>query len=1494
MKRAMTLWMLLCVLLCGGAAAAVPEAIIFHDPFERLVDKKGVQYCAPTVQAEGAPGGQIVGKGKGKTVPGKKNQALQLTDDTRIIYQNVGHINPLGGSAAFWIKLNFDPNERNEKTRTILRNQMFLTFQAPGKGYFMLYTTLKDVNYIVRNNQRNTLAHGRIAMRWEKDAWHYIEVRWGKQIEMWIDGEKKLAKPWEGIFGPLQIEQEKLRLVIGHPSPNNVLSEFTLDELVICAPALRSVAVRPRMALPLLEGAPTLDGKLDEAFWKQAGKVTGFVAFAKRELKPVQSSVRAAYTKEGLYIGAQLGLPDGRRPAASLTERDASIYREDTLEMFFQPLEFEPSYYQLMASAIGTQMDLTSAPGQRPNMAFNPDWQVKTSATGGEWVAEIFFPFKVFGLTAPPKAGTVWRGNFVLDSVNGFPGASSWAFTDGNFTNPVTFGELLFTGQARTLRLESISGYREGNLTADFRLVGPFPPAITVQGRVYDEAGMSQHEQSVRMNDSKTISITKHNLQAGAYTAHINAVDEAGTHYFSQSVIFSPEKRFSLTVENYPYAGEAVCRAGVGAFQKQAKRVEFRLLSPQGKTLSTTTVKNFRKAVAAGIIKTDALAPAEYAVEAAALDTNGKVIEMTRQTLKIFPRPKWWKNTLGLDHSVPPPWTPVAATTGGYGVWGRDYQFGGAIFPKQITSQNVPLLAGAPRMTLKAGGKTVDLAALRATGAPEQHPDVVTLSAVAEAAGVSVQATGALEFDGCYRYDVTLTPKGPTRLEALTLELPFPRAVGRFLLVSNGMSSSITEITKPFQGGFSPYLWLGNDDMGLAVFTESDQYWQPHDGRMIEVVPSGDTTLLRLNIIRQPLTITQPATLTFGLMASPVQPLPEKNVVFRHLIYNGPEKLVWPDFLTYPAGLRLSTQAGTVEFLVKWTERGNRQHVELFNLLPAKSGITALDCYVNRGQIAVRLGKQVLLLARRTIKVDAFTHIAFTWSADQVALYVAGERVATAKPSAEFTQALKGAAAPGGKLRFGCRQEHRGETAIVLDDIRLSSAARYTGEKFAVPTAPLTKDAKTVLLDPLNETFVPDGQDAWTAAGGVPSIGCRFVPGAHGQGLQIEVAPVRDAGDVSKNLGATFGLAWNWNTNGRSQFGWPPVLMGPVGTNVPDRIKRFHEDGLQIMPYHAYPAIGGPSPLVEQFGHEWARKPISILPYPPPEGHYMLNASLSAKGFADYLTAGAAWAMENLGFDGIYTDGIGGVERSQNLYQRAGYIDAEGNPRPTVPIFGAREAMKRLYRVVKARKRDGLVVNHVSYNLMLPTMSFSDIYYTGEHEDYTNLSHVRLRFSSKPWGLQASLLGASSHIYSSLHIMVGLIHGTPLMGHGPVSRNDEGRKLMNLRKAYLDFGIRDAQWVPYFRNEDAQQRFCKGADPKVKTSLYYYTGKRALLIIANFNKQDKIVDLQLSLDAMGLNGKKLKGETTLTKTPVSLAGDGRLSVPVRSQSFVLVTISTDN
>jgi len=70
-------------------------------------------------------------QGKAALVGGVKGKALRLSGDSRIVYPDLDAINLLGGELSFHVKLDFDPTARNEKTRTVLRNQIFLNLRAP-------------------------------------------------------------------------------------------------------------------------------------------------------------------------------------------------------------------------------------------------------------------------------------------------------------------------------------------------------------------------------------------------------------------------------------------------------------------------------------------------------------------------------------------------------------------------------------------------------------------------------------------------------------------------------------------------------------------------------------------------------------------------------------------------------------------------------------------------------------------------------------------------------------------------------------------------------------------------------------------------------------------------------------------------------------------------------------------------------------------------------------------------------------------------------------------------------------------------------------------------------------------------------------------------------------------------------------------------------------------------------------------------------------------
>lgn len=78
-------------------------------------------------------------------------------------------------------------------------------------------------------------------------------------------------------------------------------------------------------------------------------------------------------------------------------------------------------------------------------------------------------------------------------------------------------------------------------------------------------------------------------------------------------------------------------------------------------------------------------------------------------------------------------------------------------------------------------------------------------------------------------------------------------------------------------GSFLPYLWVGNPDMGLCWFADTDQGWVRGDSATpaveIRQVNAAQCTELRINFIAAPTTITAPRNIVFGLQATPVKPL---------------------------------------------------------------------------------------------------------------------------------------------------------------------------------------------------------------------------------------------------------------------------------------------------------------------------------------------------------------------------------------------------------------------------------------------------------------------------------------------------------------------------------------------------------------------------------------------------------------------------------------------
>lgn len=1410
-----------------------------------------------------------------KQVSGPDGMALQLIEENQIVFPPSSIISQWAGEMSCKLRFDFDPTARTKENKMELRNQAFWYFRDSKSGISgELYSCLHNICFRITNRHNKMTFYVGAPAPFKGNQWYDIKVRWGNEIVLYVDGIKLCAKKNEGFFGPQLVES--FSLFVGAGRGRGIKNKFSIDSLKYSIPEDVIAGTAPKVTLPLVNDRPVLDGKLDDAFWQNATELTGFVMNRQPKLINKQPQLYVAYNDDGIYIGLKAIVPGGTEPKASLKKRDSGVYSEDGFEIRF--ISEPQKIYAFLFNAIGTQFDSITKFGSEADVTYDPDWQVKTVTANGYWTAEALIPWKALGHNGKPKTGDTWRGNFCIDSVNGFYYAGTWAFTNVDFNDPTYFGEVMFSGGPRALRFEKIIDFIPGNPELLFKLCGPFPPVMNLKGFCYDDNGMQVANLDYPLRDTTTGTFKPGFLNPGTSCIKIEASD-VKTEYFRQMFFFKPDLSITLSADNYPYNGYAKFELRASKYAANAEKAEITLLTSEDKSFSKQTVE-LKKGVSSGTLETEKLVPGKYIIFGTILDSTGKTLDSAKTELTIYPKPDWWKNSYGIDHTVPPPWTPLTRTKTGLSVWGREFIFDGKVFPEQILNQQKAQFAGIP--SLKVNGQ--EILNIKAETIKPFADEVITLGS-RSVSGLDVKVTGKLEFDGCFRYDFTINPgKQSGEVKSLTFEMNIDRKLASHILTSNGTNGSVSPLTETTLLPFTPKIWLGNYDQGLCLFFESDQYWTPNGRKnAVRVIPQGNTVKLCIDYVVDPLKINAPAVFTLGLMPTPVKPL-ESHDPFRFTKWNAEKNVSRHETMPYPELQNLSSAGGCLEFFLKRDESAGKTYSELFFMKGQKGNLVARISQKNQIYLDWNRSERLITASTPVDLFKQFYHVAFSWSDGKINLYIDGRLIDSVEEPKGFQDVIKDIALGKGELAMGGLVPSPSQSDIIVDELRISKTPRYTAG-FTPPSAPFKTDADTLRLDHLDDKFRPDGSDAYTSSGGVPSLGCKFVPGKFGSALAMVSEKMIPGLEVQKAIGNKIFLAWNWHTSDSIEMSWPPILMDKVSKQTYAAIETARQQGWISMPYLGFPAIGGPSEVEKQFGAEWANLPLNKLPYPPPQGHYMLYVSMAAPGNADYLAAGTKWALEKVGFDGIYTDGCGHVYPTANDAYGCGWTDVAGKRHPTWPFFATRECMKRMYKIVKKHNAEGLVVNHVSYSIEIPVMSFSDIHYTGEHEDYENLDNSKIRFRREPWGIECKLLGASSHEWSPLHTAIGLLHGTSIWGYGVTGRDDMCRKFMNIRVAFNKFGFNTAQWIPYFEGENI---FYKDLGEKTKVSTYLHKGKDALLIVANLDKEMKTIQVDLMLKAMGLEGENLEAVNALTDVAVPITKSGVMSVTVRPKSFVLV------
>jgi len=284
---------------------------------------------------------------------------------------------------------------------------------------------------------------------------------------------------------------------------------------------------------------------------------------------------------------------------------------------------------------------------------------------------------------------------------------------------------------------------------------------------------------------------------------------------------------------------------------------------------------------------------------------DGKIIAAAERKIYYLDAP--WR---AMDLSPSPvlePWTPIEATPDGkVKCWGREYSFGKDLLPASIVSQAREVLSRPVTIIVEVGGEKATLAlkplkverkeegaveysvsgrVSRSGEVKEIHPAVMGFSGAREAAqglDITFSARSTIEYDGLIMTDLILEGAGIKEVTGLVLEIPVCSDACKYVYrsIRNEFYTASKTVLRGQPGimtrdDFFPYARLGDDDIGLFWFCDSNEQW-PHSlgggDDSIVVEDRADEVVLRLTILKAPEKLETPWRFRFGLMGTPAKP----------------------------------------------------------------------------------------------------------------------------------------------------------------------------------------------------------------------------------------------------------------------------------------------------------------------------------------------------------------------------------------------------------------------------------------------------------------------------------------------------------------------------------------------------------------------------------------------------------------------------------------------
>lgn len=188
--------------------------------------------------------------------------------------------------------------------------------------------------------------------------------------------------------------------------------------------------------------APVIDGKLDDACWRDAEQTAPFVKIGGSN-SPVETRGRLCWDEGRLYIALVCSEPRMDALKERL-QRGLLDPMEESVEIFIDSDYDKFTYLQFR---VGVRGERDTHRGNDPADSLTPRWRGAAAVNADNWTLEAAIPFTL--LERKPSSRALWGLNLnrqrCLDPLVLW---TCWSDTQGGFHSPSRFGHLIFSGYA--------------------------------------------------------------------------------------------------------------------------------------------------------------------------------------------------------------------------------------------------------------------------------------------------------------------------------------------------------------------------------------------------------------------------------------------------------------------------------------------------------------------------------------------------------------------------------------------------------------------------------------------------------------------------------------------------------------------------------------------------------------------------------------------------------------------------------------------------------------------------------------------------------------------------------------------------------------------------------------------------------------------------------------------------------------------------------------